>query len=707
MSKKVWLWTGAAIVAGVLAMVAVLVCLRQGARPEPEPSVPVVATTTTTTMATTKVTATTMTAQPPTTTTTQRGRVLEITSHKRSDITITEPFTVFAGTSDPDQPLLLNGEPVERAPSGAFSVDRTLQPGKNTFTFSHKGKTVTYTVRYRYVVMKSYSPSDARRYKSGASFSVVVTAREGSTVTATFRGKTITLKRATTQVEEDTATSSDTFVRYTGSFALPEDNTKDLDLGKVTFKAVCNGVTATGTSGKIVCEKAELPTVGEIVTYSAETFDGDKADDASRTTNNYFPEGTVDYVVGRSYFENKEYLNLRCGRRVYVKTSQGVLVSKEYVGKLPETNRLKLAALEVSDRATTLTLDTDWKAPFFLDLLPQKYTDPSEQDYTVSKVTCEYVEITFCYASALTGEIAFPENHPLFARATVTKAKKNTVLRLYLRRTGGFYGWDASYNEAGQLVFWFLHPVQVAESDNAYGADLTGATVLLDVGHGGGATGAYGPDNRHPEKERNLYLAQLLREELERMGATVVLNRTDDTPLDNDERCQQLKALKPDLCVAIHHDGNESSRPNGFGSFHFSLYAREAARYIYEETMAAGIYDASAANNRNRFEWHYYFVGRMSDCPVVLTENGFMTNQLDYAGIVSAKVNRQKAQAIAAGVARYFLSIRLPDTGSAGTTTTPSTESTTATESTTTTTENDSTEGTTTGTAALPPEENA
>lgn len=675
--KNKWTWlTLAAVCVIALAVTALIL----GSLPAAGPTgIPPATTTTTTTETTTTVTTavttattTTVTEAPTTTTTTAKPttttrapkKELTVTSHKRTDITITEPLTVFAGSSDPDYPLLLDGVEVTRDKYGSFSVERELTPGKNTFTFSHKGKTVTYIVRYDYVVMRSHSPDGDRRFESGASFSVVVEARVGSTVTATFRGMTLTLKPSVTQDDEG-GIQSDTFTDYVGSFTLPSDNTADLDLGKVTFRAVHEGVTDTASSGNIVCKKAVMPVIGEIVTFSAETFDGDKSDDDSRPTNNYLPQGTVDYVVGHSYFGDKEYLNLRCGKRVYLTkvnspSSQVVPIAKEYAGKLPDTNQLAVAGLTVDQRATYLTLNTAWKAPFLLDLLPQEYTDPKTQDYTVDAVTCEYVQITFCYADALTGEIAFGDDHPLFTHATVTDTKEGQVLRLYLRRVGGFYGWDASYNEQGQLVFYFLHPVQVTAADNAYGADLTGVTILLDAGHGGKSPGACGPDEEFPEAERNYNLATLLKAELERMGATVVINRGANEDLNADERCQFLKNLKPDLCIAIHHDGNNSTRPHGFGAFHSTLFSADAARYIYDATMEADIYDTVSEGNRNRLKWHYYFVARMSDCPVVLTENGFMTSPIDYAGIVDHDVNVRKAQAIAQGTARYFLSIRLP-----------------------------------------------
>ena len=66
-----------------------------------------------------------------------------------------------------------------------------------------------------------------------------------------------------------------------------------------------------------------------------------------------------------------------------------------------------------------------------------------------------------------------------------------------------------------------------------------------------------------PEEE-----AKALQKELESIGATVILNRDEDRTLTLDERISVLKQTKPDLCIAIHHDANTSSRPHGFGGFH-------------------------------------------------------------------------------------------------------------------------------------------
>ncbi len=574
---------------------------------------------------------------------------LDITSHERTSTTV-EDTTVFEGTCNPEESLLLNGKSVKRDKEGAFSVEMPLKVGKNTFVFTYKGEKTTYTVQRKYAIIQGFTPSGSYWYQSGATFGVSVTARRGSTVTATFRGSTTTLK-----AESGTGT----FVRYTGRFGLPGGNKKDLNLGPVKFKATYQGKTDTAQSGDIVCQKEAKPTVGEIVTFSAETFNGEGEDDASRPTNNYLPRGTVDYVVGRSYWEDKEFVLLRCGRRVYVgktlePSGKKVRVVRERKGSLPATNTLNVRRLEVGNRATTLTLDTNWKAPFLLDVYPQRYQNPAAQNYTISRATGEYVQITFCYANALKGDIAIPSNHPLFSSARVTRSDGECVLRLYLKKTGAFYGWDAFYNGSGQLVFQFLHPARVTPANNEYGANLLGVKIMLDVGHGGYNKGASGLNANHPESERNMNLARLLKTELESMGATVILNRDDSTALDSDRRCRLLKQVKPDLCIAIHHDASGSSSANGFGSYYFSPRSYQAAKCIYDATMQSGIY---RYGNRNKLSWHYYFVGRMTDCPVVLTENGFMTSPRDHTGIISQETNRQKAKAIAQGTADYFLSL--------------------------------------------------
>jgi N-acetylmuramoyl-L-alanine amidase len=270
-------------------------------------------------------------------------------------------------------------------------------------------------------------------------------------------------------------------------------------------------------------------------------------------------------------------------------------------------------------------------------------------------VTAEYVEITFCYTTVFEGTVTVPESNPLFSSAQLTQNKADCVLRLNLKEKGNFYGWDAYYNENDQLCFTFVNPAKVTKADNAYGADLTGTLILLDVGHGGydgGSPATLADGTQVDEAELNLKLAMALKAELESTGATVVLNRYDDASISVDERVMHLKEVAPDLCVAIHQN-SISGYPNHSGAQvqYFTPFSQPAAQSIYTQINNSGVY------KKTLLDWHLYYVARLSTCPVVLTENGFMTNAEDLANMVDDGKVLLKAQAIARGVANYFLSI--------------------------------------------------
>jgi N-acetylmuramoyl-L-alanine amidase len=118
-----------------------------------------------------------------------------------------------------------------------------------------------------------------------------------------------------------------------------------------------------------------------------------------------------------------------------------------------------------------------------------------------------------------------------------------------------------------------------------------------------------------------------------------------------------LKDLKPDYCIAIHHDGNKSTSLNGFGSYYYQPYSKAAAQIMQNHNSNLTVNGSKVYKNTS-LKWHYYFMGRVSVCPVVLTENGYMTNKSDLSNITNMTVNDAKAKAITAGIAEYFLSIQ-------------------------------------------------
>jgi N-acetylmuramoyl-L-alanine amidase len=113
-----------------------------------------------------------------------------------------------------------------------------------------------------------------------------------------------------------------------------------------------------------------------------------------------------------------------------------------------------------------------------------------------------------------------------------------------------------------------------------------------------------------------------------------------------------IKRIKPDYCIAIHHDSNNKKTPNGFGAYYYHPYSKKATELILNHSFNTGIY------TNKTFKLHKYFTLRSSVCPVVLTENGYMSNSGDYSKIIDEAINIKKAQALVRGIVEYFTSIQ-------------------------------------------------
>ena len=600
---------------------------------------------------------------------------LSVTAPKSADITVnTANFTV-RGSGDPDAELLLNGEPLELDENGIFSKEITLKEGANTLSFTHKGEDKTITVRYKKIIIKSISPSGTKTVDSQDTLVISCTALRDSTVTATFNGTSVKL------YSEDSEESAGEYVSYAGSITMPLNTSKDKSYGKITFKAVNNSGTATKSSGNITIKKFDTDKydggngypknsgylnvgtthIAEVIVEQGETYSVSDATALSRPTNNYLPKGTVDYCSPylkkyQSDGKNIETVNLRYGNKMHTLNSRGKVDVKIYEGTLPETNKINVASYEDIGKHTLLTLDVDWKAPFRFEIGPQKYTSTSasNRDYTYSEATFNYIDITFCYGEEVTGLPDF-SNDPLFASCELIEGDYDITLRIYLKETGIFYGWSAEYNEQGQLCFKFLKPTELKAAENEYGYSLEGVTIVIDAGHGGRDNGASGFKKEYPEDALNLTLALELEAQLKALGANVVMTRTDDSYIEIEDRFSAVWDNDPDLVISVHRNAATKEYPNSFASYHFNPYTKSIAEHLLKTSLQSGVYNENAWS---KVKWHVFFLSRVSDCPSVLTENGFMTNKKDYANMLDSEQNKKSAEALTKGIMNYFISMQ-------------------------------------------------
>ncbi len=604
------------------------------------------------------------------------SRMLTVTEPVSQSLTTNESTINLRGSADPNFPVLMNGEELTLTDHGYFSVDQTLQPGDNVFTFENKGITTVYKVYYEVVIFKSVSPSQSMLLDGGAEITVSAVAHEGAEVYATVNGTRVNMVPVAVQQDEGGLPESAEYVTYAGKYTLPKGREGETQaLGAVVLHGSYSGQSATETGGSITVKAlpiVQAPTVEDITvpellpinpsvggktlasgtvlivtTDYAETFSGDTTDDYSRPTNAYLPRGTTDVLAGTAYdaASGQHYYLLGCGRRVYQEDA-AVYIQ----GGTLSANTLTVGGVSVNGSGTVLTLAADWRVPFNLQLLPQAYGNPAVQDYSSKGQTTEYIDITFAYTTEALGTVDV-SGSPLFKAAVWREGEGTRTLRLFLTKTAQFYGYHVAWDNNGVLTFTFKHPTYVGGNDPEQ--PLAGFKVVVDPGHGGHSYGTSG--GNIPEKRLALTYGGLLRDQLEALGATVVMTRTDDSDLSLLERTQITRPTGADLFLSIHMDGSTSASVGGCSVHYFTDYSRGLAESMQEAMM--DVYADYGSDHRRRYRWNPFFVTRISEMPALLLECGFMTNAEDLELLVTADFQDALMASVVKAVVDYAKSL--------------------------------------------------
>ncbi len=598
----------------------------------------------------------------------------------KTTLTTYESKINIRGSADPNFELTMNGQKVKLSEHGFFSLDFNLQIGLNTFTFTHKGETVTFKITHKVVVLKSIQPTTSLSLEGGTTIVINAVAYKGSSVYAMLGGKKIPMKQVSRQSDEEEGLKESDYVDYAGEYTLPAGIVnKEQKLGNITVYGSFKGMNETKTGGSVTIKALPLPSpdddkpmiigddspidpsvggkvlkTGHIIAITknyAETFNGNTYDDWSRPNNAYLPKGTTDVVVKEVSGVSTYYL-LGSGRRVYKKDATTFIKN----GKIT-ANKMSGVSVSVNTKATTLTLESLWHVPYNLKLLPQKYQNENTQAYDITEFTATYVDITFSYTTEVkdTPDVS---SSPLFSSAEWIKGSDNTyTLRLHLRNKGIFYGYSVGWDK-DKIVFSFKNPTTVASGSQP----LAGKKIVIDPGHGGNSDGA--PSGKVLEKELTLKYSLLLRDKLVAMGATVIMTRTNDTNPDNLLNPASLYARSnfarnnyTDLFISIHMNSATSSSARGYTIHYFNEYSYVLAKQVDVYAKRAYSNSGGQSNRSQTVHWDPFNVIRLHDCPAILLECGFMSNDQDLEMLISDRYQQNLTTELANSFVEYFKSI--------------------------------------------------
>ncbi len=525
---------------------------------------------------------------------------------------------------------------------GLFSSEIPLREGENKVVVKHKNAMYTYYIDKPVDIIASYSAAVNEN-----KVTVTVKAKKGSEVYASL-ANTVLLRLQETGEEENG------YCDFTGEYEL-RGGLLSLSDSLISYMGIYNGL-----SEKIMCGEEAQPTpysdngLGRenmcVVTRDyAETTSAASEDDTSDPTCTPQLSGSYGYVNEVSVNENDLIYTLNSGMKIHAAASR--LIIGGYV--LPD-NSVNLESVSYDD-GDVFTFSFDYPVFIKTNLAPQEYyTGYLERIYNVESFTAEYIDIIFMNTTNCNSSVTpdFSQSQ-LFSKIEwyVNSEENFITLRLYLKEKGAFYGYSFT-RQNEKTVFSFKNDT----------ASLEGTVIMLDPGHGGyGSPGATN-DMTVYEREIVLSIGQKTADILRKYGATVILTREEDTALFLNERVEMIRSVNPDIFVSIHCDGADAKSWLGTHTFYYKSFSMPLAESIHQQLVSAYrkyYYTDSSSGEYSDvdkgYKFYPYMVTRVEECPSVLVECGYITNEKDYAFLKDDNGQNILATAIAQGIVDYIV----------------------------------------------------
>ncbi|MDR2670853.1 MAG: family 10 glycosylhydrolase [Oscillospiraceae bacterium] len=538
------------------------------------------------------------------------------------------------GVSDPAQALSVNGQTVDgRGPGGAFGVLVPLEKGANKFTFKQGSRSVSVTITRTSpsssssapermdkaeIVAGSGVPSDGEEYcRPGETVKLRCKAPIGASVTVTLGGQSFPMEPA---VKKQPAGGGYYATTYTYDYTLPDTDVTGqvVTVGAPVYQMTIDGRTSTQTARVVKCLPEGAPYYAQV---------------ESETAYVYAKASTSDGPQGELSRGQQDNVTAVTGGGAWVRLAMGGWVQGDDVarteGRQALANRLTGAVYARGQGWDTLALSGS-------------VCSATRVEYDGQTLTCTV------YGAETSPSVSLPADTP-FVSFTAARSGANAVYKGTLRAGERLDGYYVTAAQDGTLV---LH---IKRHPRAGGGakPLAGLVVLLDPGHGGGESGALGPfGDRLPEKTINLYTASKVRWELEQMGATVVMTRTEDTTVSLAARVAQSRALRPDLFLSIHGNSLDSnvdaSEIAGLSTWYRNRVGQDAAETLYDFVPAALGRGGRGSHQSN------LYVARPAWTPSFIVETGFLCNPAEAEWMADDGAQSRLARALAEGVLAYF-----------------------------------------------------
>lgn len=196
-------------------------------------------------------------------------------------------------------------------------------------------------------------------------------------------------------------------------------------------------------------------------------------------------------------------------------------------------------------------------------------------------------------------------------------------------------------------------------------------TIMIDPGHGGGETGAVGPEGVI-EKDVNWDVSNRLVTWLNERDISTMLTRNGDYRVSIKMRGELAKAVQPDLFLSIHHNGGSPEPIDEPGTevyFQYDNPDSERVGGLMEDELYRALADIDiewTGNPHRGAQWRLSPIGTgrdlygvlrrpaEGDVVAVLTEAMFVTSPAEEQLLLDPAVLQLETEAIGRAVERYL-----------------------------------------------------
>jgi N-acetylmuramoyl-L-alanine amidase len=542
----------------------------------------------------------------------------------------------FIGTAPAAGSVSFNGKMINRSKTGNFAPSFPLQLGENIFSVRYQNQDLQ--IKVVRVANQPVSPIGLTFVKDSLTPAVDIAKLAGeavcfsaiappnATVSVKLGSQNITLLAQPPQAQlpagnavltgKNQPVSQVNIAKYAGCISIGAAE-KDLELGKPEFRLTQNGqtITQSGAGGIKILAPTQLK-VAEVTTDAGVARTG-ASTDYSRLTP--LPKGTRATITG----QEGEWLRLDYGGWINSKETQ-ILAA----GTLPPQAIIRSVGYRKFSDRTEMSFPLSSAVPITVQQSNNAFT------------------LTLHNTTAQTDIIRLDDN-PLISRLDWQQVAPGKVQYTFNLKKNQQWGYKLRY-DGTSLVLALRHAPTLAGQGTK---PLAGVKILIDAGHGGKEPGASGPTG-YLEKDVNLAVSKIVRDELNQLGATVVMTRHDDRDVSLVDRMAKIEREEPVIAVSIHYnslpDNGDTEKVQGVGTFWYNTPSHSFAVFMHNHLVKQ--------LNRPSYGtfWDNLALTRPTAAPAVLLELGFMTNPDEFEWVTNTQEQQKLGRSIAQGISEWL-----------------------------------------------------